>query len=225
MICDYYDSLSVLSSLYSKAHPSKYSKILLEIKESFAKLIEKGFKVSLMWVPSHVGIAGNEKADFLANSVLPAEPEDCLIEIRNHIPNLTLLMTTAWQSVWDEEVRGRYLYRIFQKVRYVPWFKYQKTNRFFITNICRLMTGHVRLNFHLNRLTLVDSAMCDCQTSHQTVNHVLFDCPHLDHQIFLDKILSFGFIEPFEIGCLLADMNQEVFQAIVDMLSLNNIVL
>lgn len=40
--------------------------------------------------------------------------------------------------------------------------------------------------------------MFDCQTSHQNLNHVLFDCPHSDLT--------------FEIGCLLADVNQDAFR-------------
>lgn len=35
----------------------------------------------------------------------------------------------------------------------------------FITYICRVMTDHVRLTFHLHHVTLMNSTMCDCQTS------------------------------------------------------------
>lgn len=49
------------------------------------------------------------RVDYLFNSVLPVEPQDCQIEIRNQEPSLSNLFATAWQSKLYEEVRGRTL--------------------------------------------------------------------------------------------------------------------
>lgn len=78
-----------------------FSSILTFDEKYFLELlrVDNGYKVTLMWVPSYVGIAGNERLIyFVATSGLPTESDNFQIEIRNHIPIMTLLMTTVSQS-------------------------------------------------------------------------------------------------------------------------------
>ena len=47
------------------------------------------------------------------------------------------------------------------------------------TTIFRLCTGHCGLGKHLKRLSLADSARCECGSEKQTPEHILQTCPHL----------------------------------------------
>ncbi|GBM16438.1 putative RNA-directed DNA polymerase from transposon X-element [Araneus ventricosus] len=59
----YTDSLSVLKSLISNHNHSHKNPLVLNVLNLLDKLDSRGFTVLLCWVPSHVGIVGNEKAD------------------------------------------------------------------------------------------------------------------------------------------------------------------
>ncbi|GBN45397.1 hypothetical protein AVEN_185231-1 [Araneus ventricosus] len=62
----YSDSLSVLESMTSLlrfSHPLAFN--ILELHDRFTG---KGFSIFFCWIPSHVGISGNELADNLAKS-------------------------------------------------------------------------------------------------------------------------------------------------------------
>ena len=64
------DSLSCLQSLHNMniEHP-----LILSILNNYHQVVQKGKKVKFCWVPSHIGIHGNNKADMAAKSALQFE--------------------------------------------------------------------------------------------------------------------------------------------------------
>ncbi|GFY19096.1 pggt1b [Trichonephila clavipes] len=72
--CIYTDSMSVLEALESyndQCHP-----VVCKILDITSQLYSKGFDIVFCWLPSHVGIIGNEQADSVARSAtthLPLE--------------------------------------------------------------------------------------------------------------------------------------------------------
>ncbi|GFW62641.1 RNase H domain-containing protein [Trichonephila clavipes] len=65
--CIYTDSMSVLEALENyndRCHP-----VVCTILDITSRLYSKGFDIVFCWLPSHVGIIGNEQADSAANSV------------------------------------------------------------------------------------------------------------------------------------------------------------
>ena len=64
------DSRSTVQSLNNKVNSSS-NETLFEIKSLLQKLIKKeGKKIIISWIPSHIRISGNEKADFLAKKAI-----------------------------------------------------------------------------------------------------------------------------------------------------------
>jgi ribonuclease HI len=54
------DSLSSVKALLSKKISHQTHPLVYECKEMCTDLLEDGVKVEIMWIPSHVGLEGNE---------------------------------------------------------------------------------------------------------------------------------------------------------------------
>ncbi|GBM04979.1 putative RNA-directed DNA polymerase from transposon X-element [Araneus ventricosus] len=89
----YTDSLSVLqalNSLHCKSHPLVFS-----VLDLYEKLISQGFSLVFCWVPSHVGIAGNEQADSNARSATHFSHEPVPVcDLKKHIKSC---LQMKWQ--------------------------------------------------------------------------------------------------------------------------------
>ena len=59
--------------------------------------------VIFCWIPSHIGIAGNEKADKAAKEALSLEPSDVPIPHTDFRSNIIEYNKKLWQSEWDEK--------------------------------------------------------------------------------------------------------------------------
>ncbi|GBM99468.1 putative RNA-directed DNA polymerase from transposon X-element, partial [Araneus ventricosus] len=89
----YTNSLSVLqalNSLHCKGHPLVFS-----VLDLYEKLISQGFSLVFCWVPSHVGIAGNEQADSNARSATHFSHEPVPVcDLKKHIKSC---LQMKWQ--------------------------------------------------------------------------------------------------------------------------------
>ncbi|XP_067659474.1 uncharacterized protein [Haliotis asinina] len=102
------DSLSAIQSLateHSSGRPDTIHEILVLIQ----KLRQENEKeVTLCWIPSHVGIPGNERADKLARQALELnvslEHPYSKSEIRSMIQNS---ITSKWQRLWNTSDKGK----------------------------------------------------------------------------------------------------------------------
>lgn len=69
MCSDSAASLVALREGKSKAHPD----LIIELMMALYKVGQKGCKVGILWVPTHVGVGGNEAADMVAKAALRRE--------------------------------------------------------------------------------------------------------------------------------------------------------
>ena len=149
------------------------------------------YNMQLEWVPGHVGIEGNEKADQAAKSAA--------IEKINPSPSPTILRSARANQVHQEIeqehqrqwVNGKHTAAQLRNItkrnmtkrkprRTKPSLRiYENLNkRMHIAWIARLRTGHVSLNGYLNRFNIVDDATCPgCGDAKETVHHFLMVCP------------------------------------------------
>ena len=58
-------------------------------------------KVVLAWVPSHIGIKGNEKADELANKALNFNVLDLKVPHSDLKVNVNIVFKQKWQAQWN----------------------------------------------------------------------------------------------------------------------------
>ncbi|XP_066973192.1 uncharacterized protein [Macrobrachium rosenbergii] len=92
----YSDSKSVLQALESF---NPLNPLILEVLEWLFLLKRREKEVKFCWVPSHVGVDGNVKADQLAKSAVNSpEPTRCLLPYRDVYPVVGQTIKKRWQS-------------------------------------------------------------------------------------------------------------------------------
>ena len=111
----YIDSLSAVDSLRCKTFKTKNVKRFYNL----LKKIPPQAQMVIAWIPSHVGIPGNEKADRLAKaaltSSLAAHSQVCWSDLK---PRVDTYICTAWQTLWNNETRNK-LYEILPNLKRV----------------------------------------------------------------------------------------------------------
>ena len=92
------DSLSSLQALDSNKcdHP-----FIQDILKCFNDCLSVNKKVILVWVPSHVGIKGNEKADELAKQALNFNVLDLKVPYTDLKVNVNSVFKQNWQAQWN----------------------------------------------------------------------------------------------------------------------------
>ena len=103
------DSLSALQAIKSQ---KENHFILKEIIVLYQNLLEEGKDVTLMWIPSHMGIKGNHKADEKAKEALKSDKHYLKTHHKDFQQVSKKYVKHLWQEDWDREA-GNKLHQIF----------------------------------------------------------------------------------------------------------------
>ena len=163
-----------------------------------------GSKVSIIWIPSHVGIEGNEMADQLANSVHGAASR--VPPTLRTANELSRPLKLAWLKQRQDQLQlpnsTQSLSRAFRL-----WF-FHRHRRVSIV-LHRLRNGHNRLKCHTSRFQTfredIDGSFRDrfCRfgcPALENACHVIIECPNFNpsraplKRFFQFNNLDFGFI-------------------------------
>lgn len=201
------DSMSVLENLKNNRLNANTNYFISIIKESWLHLSHHNIKVLFMWVPSHVGVMGNERVDFLARAITNSDdvPDsssflNISVPCTDIVPLLKKRSTDIWKRHWNHTVqienKGMW-YAVYNiPIGTMPWFCKTNTymNRKFYSTILRLRFGHCRLNYHLSRLKIVHSPLCDhCNSqAEQSLAHIFFECSSFGIQrlVLMDELIE-----------------------------------
>ncbi|GBM32793.1 hypothetical protein AVEN_12485-1, partial [Araneus ventricosus] len=140
----YTDSLSVLESLKSFYMHSHHHPLVLNVLHLLNKLASRDFNIILCWVPSHVGIVGNEEADKAAK--LASTQTNSTVPLTDFKKYIKLLFHTKWERQWDTETENK-LHAVKPHVQ--PWPSLM--NRKADTLLTRLRFGAAWSNLWLLR--------------------------------------------------------------------------
>ncbi|GBN58602.1 hypothetical protein AVEN_208928-1 [Araneus ventricosus] len=127
--CVYSDSMSQLQQLNQvdfTSHP-----IVLDIVDILRNLEIRGFEIVFCWIPSHVGIPGNEKADNAA--CLGSVPYSDMCQI------VQQKVINKWQELWNEQIHNK-LHNVKPVIANWPILPYRKAD----ATLTRLRIGHTR---------------------------------------------------------------------------------
>jgi len=161
------DSLSALQAIQSgKSHARP--KLLSSLLQKYTVLAQRGYRIQLCWIPSHVGIPGNEGADKLARiSLSQPNPQTSLPhstqEIKSHIREI---VEQKWNDQWQSNKHARWLHSLTPNVPIKTTAKVRLSRRSEVV-IHRLRLGVTRVS--RSRCTTCNTAL--------DVKHLLTQCP------------------------------------------------
>ena len=99
----FFDLFSVLTSLRNKKLENPLIVKLLSRLDSMSS----HKKIILCWIPSHIGMSRNERADSAAELALDLSPEVISIPYTNLTPTISKFLYTKWQQWWANNIHNK----------------------------------------------------------------------------------------------------------------------
>lgn len=170
----YTDSLSALKALVSLNLVK--NPLVAQLQDKIISATKTGYEIIFCWVPSHVGIPGNEEADQAARSAVTHFLDTREIPPKDYCKKVKRSIMQKWQHEWDREVNNK-----LHAVKHIlkEWESARHRERFYEVVLCRLRIGHTRLT-HGHLLRGEDSPKCEHCHSHLTIHHILLECNAYD---------------------------------------------
>lgn len=164
------DSLSALHTI-EQLYTSNPISIL--IKEQLHLLKNTMQQVSFIWVPSHIGLQGNEKADFHAREAIHSASSVLvnLVPVSDYKPFLKEKVLNKWENEWNLSQSS--LHTIKPSIE--PWCEIDLNRQLFV-KLNRLRIGHSRLT-HSYLISKSNRPICDLCNCDINVTHILIECP------------------------------------------------
>ena len=135
-------------------------------------------KLNIIWIPSHIGIPGNERADRLAakGTQLIGPNIICTQTHREIKPIVAKFINNMWQEAWtntDKNEKNDIYHKIVPKVCQ-PIMKWPNRKAQVIATKLRL--NSCRLNHNLYLIGKHKTGLCDKCLLPETVKHFLIEC-------------------------------------------------
>lgn len=172
IFCDSRSALSALDSFNTSLHP-----LVLSALEWLYLLRNRRYRVGFCWVPGHVGVAGNERADRLAGEAASRAPSPGPVPFRDVFPSIRVAVAACWQRRWETTAATAKLGEITKTVTQ-EWDYTHIRNRRLQTLLTRLRIGHTRLT-HDFLMSRDPQPYCDDCLVPLTIRHILVECPSL----------------------------------------------
>ena len=181
------DSLSVLKSLNHTSSKNPKIQNLIEKHHELSKTKE----ILFCWLPSHVGIKGNEAADVKAKASLDLEISNFKLPCTDFKSFINRYILSKWQLSWDRATFNK-LHEIKPVLGKNNIYRSLRREEVVLT---RLRIGHTRLT-HSYLLKREDQPFCISCNEPFTVKHFLIDCiefSHVRRQFFQTNDLRYLF--------------------------------
>jgi kelch-like protein 2/3 len=162
------DSLSCLQSIENRHFSNA---LVLEIIMRVHGFLSSGCSVAFMWVPGHVGLAGNVAVDAAAKAALNLPVAVSKIPYSDFKVRINSCVATKWQQSWDAEVCNK-LHGVQPRIGSARAYRLPRREEVIIH---RLRIGHTHLT-HSYLLKRESPPMCVACQAPLTVQHVLIDC-------------------------------------------------
>jgi len=164
-----------LSTVYALMRPGECSRpdIAEEILHAATIIHHEGCKVTLAWIPAHIGITGNEAADKQANRGRSSKSKINtglgVAEVKSIVKET---INNQWREQWQTSIHGRFSYSLFQQPDRKPQVKENlkiPMNR----KLLKLQVGRGRF--------LIDNPFCDPCKEHNSIAHI-FECQRYGYE-------------------------------------------
>ena len=164
------DSVSVLQALgqFNSVHP-----LVIEIQKWIYLITNRGKAINFCWVPAHVGVEGNERADMIAKEAVASSARNNIsLPVKDLYPVIRSVVRNIWDFSW--ELENQKMKEIASSSR--PW-RYSNMKRSEEVALCRMRIGHTRLT-HGFLMEGKPQTFCDDCLVPLTVKHLLSECPN-----------------------------------------------
>ncbi|XP_026829936.1 uncharacterized protein LOC113563074 [Ooceraea biroi] len=151
-------------------HPTNAEPVVEEILNRTASLEHQNEIIIFIWIPSHIGIKGNEQADKAAKKALSLQQQDHLISHNDLIRSLKNNITNTWNQQWlNLPTTKLHTARnnIYEKTPLLP----HRIDQVILT---RLRIGHTRVT-HSYIIKKIPQELCNHCRTPLTVPHILRD--------------------------------------------------
>ena len=168
------------------------------------RLHAQGHQPTILWVPGHAGVKGNERADQAAKQAASKPPGRGPREISLAFAcrARTEAVTKQKQCWLDKELsqrsqQGQRIYRPQKNWKLDPTAAVAPkhlASRYF-----QLKSGHAAIGAHLHRIQAQEDAACKgCSSSREKIHHLLFECRKWRRQRnkFYRNLEADGFVRP-----------------------------
>jgi ribonuclease HI len=143
-------------------------------------LNNRNIKIHIHWVPGHVSVKGNERADVLAKEGtegrrLPRDSSTSITYLRRKNKEAQL---QEWTNRWPASKHGRQ-YQGRPAMNIHPLLRNHPSRRL-VSTVIQMRTGHGYNRNYLARIpsSTIDSPTCPCGYRKQTPEHLLLHCKH-----------------------------------------------
>ena len=163
------DSLSVLLSLHNKKMDNP---LILQLLQKLHHLSCAHKTIHLCWIPSHIGIRGNEAADMAAKESLDQDITASQVPYTDLKSHINHFISSKWQERWSS-CRDNKLFQIKPTLgEWPPGFRRSRKEEVVLS---RLRIGHTYFS-HSYILRREDPPECTACQEIYSVRHVLIDC-------------------------------------------------
>ncbi|CAK1550606.1 unnamed protein product [Leptosia nina] len=143
------------------------------------RLIRNGVEVRLQWIPSHVGIMGNEIADSLAFEALKnGIPLDTTPHYSDHLSKVKMDNYIQFKSYFDDcsKSKGIWYKSIVNVPPRIPWFSSLNLTRKDLVICFRARTYHLPLNKFKFIMKKRDDPNCERCSRVEDFLHLVLEC-------------------------------------------------
>ena len=179
------DSLSALQSLETGKSISRPN-LLIEILMILSDISRQQTNVLFAWVPSHVGIQGNEIVDKLAKlaTTKPNTDLNIPLELKEAYALIDEHIMKKWQMQWSRGSTGRAYFDLEPSVG--EKIKFSCHHRDKETTITRIRLGKCYLNFYLKQINKHTTGLCSTCQLPETIEHFTSSCRN--NNLLSDKL-------------------------------------
>ena len=184
-----------LSSLQAIGNQKVESPLIWDFLYCYTCLLNEGKEIILCWLPSHIGIKGNEIADTAAKSAIELPISKFNSSYTDQRAQINEYIKDCWQSFWDHQKNLSKLH--FVQSTLGEWPIYNRSTRREEVVLARLTAGHTRLT---HSYLLKNEPVPVCVPCHDQYNvpHILLDC--IDSAPMREN--HYGTTEPMTMGQL-----------------------